>query len=138
MYCSFSKIAYRTTVSCLGHQSEWLFRGFAVLYFLQDIEVNGCFLFITVQRMPNPVQDSAETACSYSRQRRCWLFLAQDSAEIGCNLFRTAQRMPIRVGRFCPFLEFHQKSWVCGSPRYNIGNYQFFFILVQKPVRATP
>ena len=41
----------------------------------------------------------------------------------------------IRVGRF---LEFHQKSWVCGSPRYNMGNYQIFLILVQKPVRATP
>ena len=21
-----------------------------------------------------------------------------------------------RVGRFCPFFEFHEKSWVCGSP----------------------
>ena len=36
------------------------------------------------------------------------------------------------------FLEFHEKSWVCGFSRYNMGNYQIFFILVQKPVRGTP
>ena len=39
---------------------------------------------------------------------------------------------------FALFLEVHEKSWVCGSPRYNMGNYQIFLILVQKPVRATP
>ena len=39
---------------------------------------------------------------------------------------------------FALFLEFHQKSRVGGSPRYNMGNYQIFLILVQKPVRATP
>ena len=33
------------------------------------------------------------------------------------------------------FLEFHEKSWVCGSPRYNMGNYKFFF-LVQKPSKV--
>ena len=38
---------------------------------------------------------------------------------------------------FALFLEFHEKSWVCGSPRYNMGNYQIFLILIQKPVRAT-
>ena len=29
---------------------------------------------------------------------------------------------------FALFLEFHEKSWVCGSPRYmyNMGNYQLF------------
>ena len=31
-------------------------------------------------------------------------------------------------GSILPFLlEFHEKSWVCGSPRYNMGNYKFFF-----------
>ena len=39
---------------------------------------------------------------------------------------------------FALFLEFHQKSRVGGSPRYNMGNYQIFLTLVQKPVRATP
>ena len=39
---------------------------------------------------------------------------------------------------FALFLEFHQKSRVGGSPRYNKGNYQMFLTLVKKPVRASP
>ena len=35
-----------------------------------------------------------------------------------------------RVGRFCPFFRIGN----CGSPMYNMGNYQMFLILVQKPV----
>ena len=37
--------------------------------------------------------------------------------------------MGVRLGRFCPFLEFPQKSWVCSSPRFNMGKYQICLIL---------
>ena len=45
-------------------------------------------------------------------------------------------KMYARVGRFCTFSNFMQRHVVYGSPRYNMGTYPIFFILVQKPVRG--
>ena len=77
------------------------------------------------------------TFASHSMQRITCLQYAE-RITLTCACQYAEDNVCFRVGQFCPFLEFHQKSWVCGSPRYNMGNYQIFLILVQKPVRATP
>ena len=50
------------------------------------------------------------------------------------DLFSNRHFCTLGWAYFALFLEFHQKSWVCSSPRYNM----VFSILVQKPVSATP
>ena len=43
-----------------------------------------------------------------------------------------------RVGRFCPFFEFHEQSWVGGSPGYNMGTYQIFYDFGSKTSESYP
>ena len=47
--------------------------------------------------------------------------------KLHCFMDLMTNELSVRVGQFCPFFEFHEKSWVCGSPIVQYGELTNFF-----------